>query len=100
MLVVKRKGSRKRKSKLYEAFEFTFGGSLSDLANFLGDLGEISRGQNSILIDIYTWIDLKDGRRICPGQYLVKDWREEVLSFDPTIFYDWFELFIINGPKS
>ena len=92
MLVVKRKGSKKRKSKLYETFEFTFGGSLSDLANFLGDLGEISRGQDSILIDIYTWIYLEDGRRIYPGQYLVKDWRGKILSFDSTIFYDWFDI--------
>ncbi len=95
MLVVKRKGSRKRKSALYEAFEFEYGESLSDLANFLGDLGEINRGQDSILIDMYTWIDLKDGGRICPSQYLVKNWIGKISSFDLTIFYDWFELWNI-----
>jgi hypothetical protein len=85
-MLVRRKGSGKWKRRFYEVFEFEYGESLSDLANFLGDLGEISRGQDSILIDMYTWIDLKDGRRICPNQYLVKDWNSRILSFDPTIF--------------
>ena len=86
-MFVKRKRLRKRRCRLYEAFKFVYGeSSLREVSSFLGDLGK--------LVDTpgCAWIVTKEGRIICTGQYLLKDDRRgRILSFDPLIFYDWFE---------
>ena len=86
-MFVRRKGSRKRRKKCYEAFEFVYGeSSLREVSSFLGDLGKFIDNRMG------AWIETKDGKRICTGQFLLKDDRcGRILSFDPTIFYDWFE---------
>jgi hypothetical protein len=87
-MLVKRKGSRKRRCRFYEAFEFVYGeSSLREVSSFLGDLGKLIDTRES------AWIITKDGRKICTGQFLLKDDRRgRILSFDPTIFYDQFYL--------
>jgi hypothetical protein len=87
-MLVKRKGSRKRRCRFYEAFEFVYGeSSLREVSSFLGDLGKPVDTRNG------AWIMTKDGRKICTGQFLLKDDRRGgILSFDPTIFYDQFYL--------
>ena len=86
-MLVRRKRSNKRKRRFYEAFEFVYGeSSLREVSSFLGDLGKLVDTRES------AWIVTKEGRIICTGQYLLKDDRRgRILSFDPTIFYDWFE---------
>ena len=87
-MLVRRKGPNKRRKKCYEAFEFVYGeSSLREVSSFLGDLGKlIDNGMMG------AWIETNDGKRICTGQFLLKDDRYgKILSFDPTIFYDWFE---------
>ena len=95
MLVVKRKGSRKRKSKHYEALEFVYNLNPKEISVFLGNLGKLEvREKDSILYSM--WIKTEDDRKICIGQILLKDyWNKKILSFYPTIFYDWFELWSI-----
>ena len=104
-MLVRRKRSNKRKRKFYEAIEFTFSldieyikkllgdfvygeSSLREVSSFLGDLGKlIDNGM------IGAWIETKDGRKICTGQYLLKDdRRKRIISFDQIIFYDWFDI--------
>ena len=65
-MFVRRKESRKRKRRFYEAFVFVYGeSSLREVSSFLGDLGKlIDNGM------IGAWIATKDGRKICTGQYL------------------------------
>ena len=89
-MLVRRKGSNKKKRRLYEALEFRWGSSgLKEVTSFLGNLGKIE-------IDYKIsnmWIETEDGRKIGVGQFLLKDdRREKILSFDPTIFYDWFDI--------
>ena len=94
MLLVRRKGSRKRRKKYYEALEFGYDLNLSfkEISAFLGNLGKLEvREKDSIMYGM--WIKTGDGRNICTGQILLKDyWNKKILSFDPTIFYDWFEI--------
>ena len=94
-MLVSRKGSKKRTSKLYEAIEFTYSLDIEDIEDvkeFLGDLGKVEvRGKDNILYGM--WIETRDGRKICTGQYLLKDdRRERILSFDSTIFYDFYDI--------
>lgn len=96
-MLVKRKGSNKRKRRFYEAIEFTYSLDIEDVKKFLGDFGKVEVIEKDN-IWYRMWIKTKDGRRICAGQYLLKDdRREKILSFDSTIFYDWFEY---NGQGS
>ena len=64
---------------------------IEDVKEFLGNLGKVGiREMDNILYNM--WIETKDGRKIYTGQYLLKDDRQErILSFDSTIFYEWFE---------
>lgn len=89
-MLVSRKGSKKRTSKLYEALEFTYSLDIEDVKEFLGDLGKVEvREKDNIWYSM--WIETKDGRKICTGQYLLKDdRRERILSFDSTIFYEFY----------
>ena len=90
-MFVRRIGSRKRKRRFYEALEFTYSLNIEDVKEFLGDLGKVEvKEKDNIWYSM--WIETRDGRKICTGQFLLKDdRRERILSFDPTIFYDWFE---------
>ena len=91
MLLVGRKGSKKRRKKCYKALEFGYDLSSKEILAFLGNLGKLeAREKDSILYSM--WIKTEDGRKICAEQILLKDyWNKKILSFDPTIFYDWFE---------
>ena len=93
-MLVRRKGSKKRTSKLYEALEFTFSLDIKDIKEFLGDLGKVEvREKYNIWHSYSMWIETRDGRKICTGQYLLKDdRRERILSFDQTIFYDFYDI--------
>ena len=92
-MLVGRKGSRKRRKKCYEALEFGYdlNSSPKEISAFLDNLGKLEvREEDSILYDM--WIETRDGRKIGTRQILLKDyWNKKILSFDPTIFYDWFE---------
>ena len=92
-MLVRRKRSNKRKRRFYEAIEFTYSLDIEDVKEFLGDLGKVEvREKDNIWYSM--WIETRDGRKICIGQYLLKDdRRERILSFDSTIFYDWFDIF-------
>jgi hypothetical protein len=91
-MFVRRKRSNKRKRKFYEAIEFTYSLDIEDVKEFLGDLGKVEvREKDNIWYSM--WIETRDGRKICTGQFLLKDdRRERILSFDSTIFYDWFDI--------
>lgn len=91
-MLVRRKGSKKRTSKLYEAIEFTYSLDIEDVKKFLSDLGKVEvREKDNIWYNM--WIETRDGRKICTGQYLLKDdRRKRIISFDQTIFYDWFDI--------
>ena len=91
-MFVRRKRSNKRKRKFYEAIEFTYSLDIEDVKKFLGDLGKVEvKEKDNIWYSM--WIETKDGRRICTGQYLLKDdRRKRIISFDQTIFYDWFDI--------
>jgi hypothetical protein len=91
-MFVRRKRSNKRKRRFYEAIEFTYSLDIEDVKKFLGDLGKVEvREKDNIWYSM--WIETKDGRKICTGQFLLKDDRQErILSFDSTIFYDWFDI--------
>ena len=91
-MLVRRKRSNKRRRKFYEAIEFTYSLDIEDVKEFLGDLGKVEvREKDNIWYNM--WIETRDGRKICTGQYLLKDdRRKRIISFDPTIFYDWFDL--------
>lgn len=86
-MLVWRKGSKKKKRGIYEACPFGFSGSFSHIQNFLGSYGKLKIGG-----DYSVWIETKDNRKVGPGQIMLKDNRQKkILTFDPTIFYDWFE---------
>jgi hypothetical protein len=89
-MLVRRKRSNKRKRRFYEAIEFTY--SIEDVKEFLGDLGKVEvREKDDILYGM--WIKTRDGRKICTGQYLLKDdRRKRIISFDQTIFYDFYDI--------
>jgi len=90
-MFVRRKRSNKRKRRLYEAIEFTYSLDIEDVKKFLGDLGKVEVIEKDN-IWYGMWIETRDGRKICTGQYLLKDdRRERILSFDQTIFYDFYE---------
>ena len=93
-MFVRRRGSAKRRRRLYEALDFLYSPDLSvkEISSFLGNLGKVECiKEYNIIHDI--WIETRDGRKIGPGQFLLKDdRRKRILSFDPTIFYDWFEI--------
>lgn len=90
-MLVRRKRSNKRKRRFYEAIEFAYSLDIEDVKEFLGDLGKVEvRKKDNIWYSM--WIKTKDGRKIYTGQYLLKDdRRKRILSFDPTIFYDFYE---------
>ena len=90
-MLVRRKRSGKRKRRLYEAIEFIYSLDIEDVKEFLGNLGKVEvKEKDNIWYSM--WIETKDERKICTGQFLLKDDRRKIiLSFDPTIFYDWFE---------
>ena len=86
-MLVGRKGSKKRRKKCYRALEFEFDNLNSkEISAFLGNLGKLEiREEKSFLYSM--WIKTGDGRKICTGQILLKDyWNKKILSFDPTIF--------------
>ena len=91
-MFVRRKRSNKRTSKLYEALEFTYSLDIEDAKEFLGDLGKVEvREKDNIWYSM--WIETRDGRKICTGQYLLKDdQRKRIISFDQTIFYDFYDI--------
>ena len=91
-MLVRRKGSKKRTSKLYEALEFTYSLDIEDVKEFLGDLGKVEfKEKDNIWYSM--WIETRDGRKICAGQYLLKDdRRKRIISFDQTIFYDFYDI--------
>ena len=91
-MLVRRKRSNKRKRNFYEALEFTYTPYIEDIKEFLGNLGKIEfREKDNIWYSM--WIETRDGRKICTDQFLLKDnRRERILSFDPTTFYDWFDI--------
>ena len=94
-MLVKRKRSNKRKRRFYEAIEFTCFLDIEDVKEFLGDLGKVEvRGKDNILHSM--WIETRNGRKICTGQFLLKDDRRgKILSFDSTIFYDFYDTWSI-----
>jgi hypothetical protein len=91
-MFVRRKRSNKRKRRFYEAIEFTYSLDIEDVKEFLGDLGKVEvREKDNIWYSM--WIETRDGRKICTGQYLLKDDRKErILSFDSTIFYEFYDI--------
>ena len=91
-MLVRRKGSKKRRKKCYKALNFGYDSNLEEISAFLGNLGKLEIREKDFIF--YTiWIKMRDGRKICAGQILLKDDRnKKILSFDPTIFYDWFEI--------
>ena len=92
-MLVRRKGSNKRKRKIYEAIKFNFLLDIEDVKEFLGDLGKVEVIEKDDIWYSIVWIETKDGRKICTGQYLLKDdRRKRIISFDQTIFYDWFDI--------
>ena len=91
-MLVRRKRSNKRKRKFYEAIEFTFSLDIEYIKKLLGDLGKVEVIEKDNFW-YSMWIETKDERKICMGQYLLKDdRRKRIISFDQTIFYDWFEI--------
>jgi hypothetical protein len=91
-MFVRRKRSNKRKRRIYEAIEFTYSLDIEDVKKFLGDLGKVEvREKDNIWYSM--WIETRDGRKICTGQYLLKDdRRKRIISFDQTIFYDFYDI--------
>jgi len=93
-MLVRRKRSNKRKRRFYEAIEFYYSLDIDieGVKKFLGDLGKVEvKEKDNILYDM--WIETRDGRKICTDQFLLKDDRQKrILSFDSTIFYDWFDI--------
>ena len=91
-MFVRRKRSNKRKRRFYEAIEFTYSLDIEDVKEFLGDLGKVEvREKDNIWYSM--WIETRDGRKICTGQFLLKDdRRKRILSFDSTIFYDFYDI--------
>jgi hypothetical protein len=91
-MFVRRKRSNKRKRRFYEAIEFTYSLDIEDVKEFLGDLGKVEvREKDNIWYNM--WIETRDGRKICTGQFLLKDdRRERIISFDQTIFYDFYDI--------
>ena len=91
-MFVRRKRSNKRKRRFYEAIEFTYSLDIEDVKEFLGDLGKVEvREKDNIWYSM--WIETRDGRKICTGQYLLKDdLRKRIISFDQTIFYDFYDI--------
>ena len=74
-MLVRRKGSRKRRKKCYEALEFGYdlNSSSKEISAFLGNLGKLEvREEDSILYDM--WIETGEGRKICVEQILLKDY--------------------------
>jgi len=90
-MLVRRKGSKKRRKKCYRALEFGYDSSPKEISAFLDNLGKLEvEEKDSIMYSM--WIKTGDGRKICAGQILLKDcWNKKILSFDPIIFYGWFE---------
>jgi hypothetical protein len=91
-MLVRRKRSNKRKRRFYKAIEFTYSLDIEDIQEFLGDLGKVEvREKDNIWYSM--WIETRDGRKICTGQYLLKDdRRKRIISFDQTIFYDFYDI--------
>jgi hypothetical protein len=91
-MFVRRKRSNKRKRRFYEAIEFTYSLDIEDVKEFLGDLGKVEvREKDNIWYSM--WIETRDGRKICTGQFLLKDdRRKRIISFDQTIFYDFYDI--------
>ena len=87
-MLVRRKRSNKRKRKFYEAISFTFDDTYDSISKFVGNLGRVYEIHDNIL-----GIILEDGRNIVPNQILLKDdRRERILSFDSTIFYEFYDI--------
>ena len=94
-MLVRRKRSNKRKRKFYEALEFTYSLDIEDVEEFLGDLGKVEVKEKDN-IWYRMWIETRDGRRICTGQFLLKDdRRRRILSFDSTTFYNFYDIWNI-----
>ena len=90
-MLVRRKRSNKRKRKFYEVLEFHPGTSIEQITDFLNGLGKIEIRDDGNMYS--AWIVLEGNRKIVPNQFLLKDdRRRRILSFDPTIFYDWFDI--------
>ena len=93
-MFVRRKRSNKRKRKFYEAIEFTYSLDIEDVKEFLGDLGKVEVREKGNWYNM--WIETRDGRKICTGQFLLKDDQQRrILSFDSTIFYNFYDIWNI-----
>ena len=89
-MLVRRKGSAKRKRGVYKAIEFGYDTSIQQTAKFLEGFGKVDISDEGWKYSIR--IVLEDNRRVSPGQILLKDERKKkILTFDSTIFYEWFE---------
>lgn len=90
-MFVKRRGSAKRKRRIYEVLEFGYETSIQQTEKFLEGFGKIDvidEGRKYYSIRIV----LEGNRRVGPGQIMLKDeQRNKILTYDPTIFYDRFE---------
>jgi hypothetical protein len=98
-MFVKRRGSAKRKRRTYEAIEFGYDTSIKQTEKFLEGFGKVD-----VIDDGWKYsirIVLEGNRRVGPGQIMLKDERQKkILTFDLTIFYDWFEQVNKNGQGS
>ena len=88
-MLVKRRGSAKRKRRTYEALKFGYA-SIQEMEKFLEGFGKVDVIDEGWTYSI--WIVLEGNRKVGPGQIMIKDdWRKRILTFDQTIFYDLFE---------
>ena len=93
-MLVRRKGSKKRKRKFYEAISFSYNTPIEQVIKFLGNLGKVEIREEGELFN--AWVVLEDNRRVGPNQYMLKDdRRKRIISFDPTTFYLWYDIWNI-----
>ena len=79
-------------------YDFLGGFLVNSIDMFDGCLSDLSYHSTSRVIEkdniwYSMWIETRDGRRICTGQFLLKDdRRKRIISFDQTIFYDFYDI--------
>lgn len=80
---------------MYSALSFYYGDLISQVSKFIGDLGTVKRQREECpYVEFGTSILLKSKyiRQIVPDQILLKDRKGKIISLDPIIFYEWFEI--------
>ena len=98
-MFVKRRESAKRKRGIYEVLELGYETSIQETEKFLEGFGKVDLIDEGWRYSIQ--IVLEGNRRVGPGQIMLKDERKnKILTYDPTIFYDWFEYTVVNGQRS